>query len=132
MPDASAVPAVANGGFENAKGNNLAGWSLQDFPGEHTIVDKSVKHSGAASLKMTNLNTIPAEFAGHCRVMQVLKTRPFQYYRLSVWVKTDGLKTEEAQVLLLSSSEKRTHSFKKLGHQADPGLDEARDRFQFP
>lgn len=115
LPDPSSVPAVANPGFDEARGDRLTGWTLQDFPGERTFVDKTTKHSGEASLKMTNLNTIPAELAGHCRVMQVLKTRPFQYYRLSVWTKTDGLNSEEAQVTLLSQNEKRTHCFKKFG-----------------
>jgi len=114
VPDPASVPSIANAGFDDAKGDKLAGWE-QDFAGEETFVDREVKHSGAASLKMTNLARIPKMFAGHCRVMQTLKTQPFQYYRLSVWTKTRGLKSDQTQVLLLSDGGKRQHCYMSLG-----------------
>ncbi len=113
-PDPASTPKVANAGFEDAQGERLSGWELQDFPGENTFVDRTEKHSGAASLKMTALDRIDPKVS-HCRVMQRLEVKPFQYYRLGVWTKTDGLEADQAQITLLSNNEHRTHSFKKYG-----------------
>jgi hypothetical protein len=80
---------LANGGFEESKNNRLAGFNLQDSPGEESIIDKSIKHGGEASLRLENFSANPA---GNGRVMQTIKLHPHRLYRVTLWIKTEGLK----------------------------------------
>src|SRR5205823_5635419 len=43
---------VLNGDFENAAGNKINGWTLQDDEGVTTFSDHDVVHEGRASLRM--------------------------------------------------------------------------------
>ena len=62
-------------------------------PGEISFVDKEVRHSGNASLR---LEKFTANQYGHGRVMQSIKVEPHRCYRVSVWVKTEGLEPANA------------------------------------
>lgn len=84
---------LANGGFEESKGGKLAGFNFHDQPGEISFVDTSIVHGGKAALRLENFTANPH---GHGRVMQELKVRPHRCYRISVWVKTDGLQPADA------------------------------------
>ncbi len=85
-PDSSA--GMANGGFEESSENRLAGFRLQDRPGAVSFVDRQVKHGGNSSLRMERFDPQPP---GHGRIMQELKLHPHRAYRMSLWVRTDGL-----------------------------------------
>ncbi len=88
-----------NGGFEEYSGNHLKGYSFHDQPGEISFVDTATRHSGQASLRLEHFT---ANQYGHGRVMQEVKVQPHRCYRLTLWVKTEGLQPANAfRVLVL-------------------------------
>ncbi len=91
--DTSNAPQFKNGGFEDFTGNNFSGYDFCDQPGQVSFADTEVHHSGRASLRLENFTSNPH---GHGRVMQTLKVQPHRSYRLSLWVKTDGLQPANA------------------------------------
>jgi hypothetical protein len=80
--------SIVNGGFEDFSGNNFKGYNFHDQPGEVSFVDTQVKHGGGASLRMEHFTANPY---GHGRVMQEVQLQPSRCYRLTLWVKTEGL-----------------------------------------
>lgn len=86
VPDESA--RLANGGFEDFTGNKFKSFNFHDQPGEISFADTQVKHGGKASMRLENYTANPH---GHARVMQDIKVRPHRSYRVSLWVKTEGL-----------------------------------------
>ncbi len=95
-PDASV--RLANGGFEDFTGNKFKSYGFHDQPGEISFADTEVKHSGRASLRMENFTANPY---GHGRVNQEIRVQPHRCYRVSVWVKTEGLQPANAFRLLV-------------------------------
>jgi hypothetical protein len=94
-PDPSTAPVLANPGFEEFDGETLKGWTIESTGGGISI-DKSVKHSGAASLKAADIKGTPGRRSGgpQALVKQRFKVKPFQYYRVTVWMKTQDLKAD--------------------------------------
>ncbi len=86
VPDSTA--RLANGGFENFTGNKFTGFGFYDQPGEISFADKEVKHGGRASMRLENFT---ANQYGHGRVMETVPVMPHRCYRVSLWVKTEGL-----------------------------------------
>jgi hypothetical protein len=80
--------SVANGGFEEYEGYHMRAFAFHDEPGTVSFPDTQVAHSGKASLRFENFRAQPA---GNARVMQEVRVRPYRCYRMSVWVKTEGL-----------------------------------------
>jgi len=106
--EASADPAsgldIKNSDFEQAPGGKFLGWETASPAAENLVVDTTVKHSGNSSAKFaaTKGKTITA------RLSQKLTVKPFQYYRVTVWVKSDGLDADgESYVLGMGSAGKR-------------------------
>jgi hypothetical protein len=92
QPDPAAQ--VRNGDLEEVKGDVFAGFSFQDDPGVTTFADREVVHHGKVSCRMQDV-------AGrNCRLSQRVKVRPHACYRLSCWVKTEGLRPVNAFRLL--------------------------------
>jgi hypothetical protein len=87
----AACPTFANGGFEEHRGNRAAGFQFHDRPGEVSFIDTEVFHEGKASLRFEGFGRYQH---GHARVMQELAVRPRRCYRVTCWVKTEGLKPE--------------------------------------
>lgn len=87
QPQQSAV--LVNGGFEEFTGDKLKGFNFHDQPGIVSFVDRQVKRSGAASLRLENFTANPH---GHGRVMQQVRVTPRRCYRLTLWVKTEDLR----------------------------------------
>lgn len=79
---------IANGGFEQHAGHRAKGFNFHDGPGKVSFIDTKVAREGAASLRF---ECAAADRHGHARVMQEVAVRPNRCYRLSCWVKTDGL-----------------------------------------
>ncbi len=90
-------PQIVNGGFEKFTGNKLAGFNFHDQPGEVSFVDTQVKHSGQAALRLENFTANPY---GHGRIMQAVTVHPHRCYRVTIWVKTEGLQPASAFRLL--------------------------------
>lgn len=78
-----------NGGLEQYDGetHKLAGYNLQDAPGVHSFIDTGTSVEGSASLRF-EVEGIPN---GNARLMQVVPVQPWRCYRVTVWVKTEGL-----------------------------------------
>lgn len=76
-----------NGGMEEASGDKLAGMGFQDSIGTSTFIDKSIKHSGNQSLRMTDPKVGMPE-AGNCRIQQEVSVTPHRQYHLSAWIRT--------------------------------------------
>jgi hypothetical protein len=102
IPDAAG--RVVNGGFEEYKGNAFPGYAFHDKPGVISCVDTQVFHSGRASMRLENFT---ADAYGHGRVMQKLRVQPHRCYRMSLWVKTEGLKPTSAfQISVLADHDR--------------------------
>ena len=80
--------SMVNGGFEEFTGNRLQGFNFHDQPGEISFVDTTVRHGGRASLRLENFTANPY---GHGRVMQEVEVQPRRCYRVTLWVKSEGL-----------------------------------------
>ena len=91
VPDTTA--RLVNGGFEDFSGNKFPGFGFCDQPGGISFADVAVKHSGRASLRLENFASDPH---GHGRVMQTVHVTPHRCYRVSLWVKTEGLRPANA------------------------------------
>ena len=79
---------LPNGGFEESKDNQAVGCRFHDQPGKVSFIDTLVAKEGKASLRFENLGQSPH---GHGRVMFEVPVRPHRCYRVSGWVKTQGL-----------------------------------------
>ena len=79
---------VVNGGFEEYEGERARGFGLQDGPGSVSRADETVRKTGGASLRFENF---PKSKNGMGRVMQKIPVHPFRSYRVTLWVKTEGL-----------------------------------------
>jgi hypothetical protein len=100
VPDATV--RIANGGFEEFSGQRFPGFAFHDRPGEISFVDTEVRHDGRAALRLENFTATPP---GHGRVMQEVRVNPRRCYRLSLWVKTEGLQPAGAfRVQVLAGS----------------------------
>ena len=86
--ESNAKPRLINGDFEDFNGNQLKGYNFYDQPGEIAFVDTEIKHGGKASLRLEHFT---ANEHGHGRIMQEIPLHPHRCYRVSVWVKTEGL-----------------------------------------
>ena len=102
---------LVNGDFEDYQGNRFSGFTLQDEPGKKTFVDTTVSHSGKASLRIENFAE-PAKPTdpnvndpgvaglkepapvGVARVAQEIRVTPNRCYRVSAWVKTEGVEPD--------------------------------------
>ncbi|MEK7766938.1 MAG: hypothetical protein AAB368_11930, partial [bacterium] len=80
--------AIPNGGFEERKGDRFAGLGFQDEAGTISFADTTVKHGGASSVRLTNFARDPH---GHGRVHVRIPVHPRRCYRVSLWVKSEGL-----------------------------------------
>ncbi|MDR2704373.1 MAG: carbohydrate binding domain-containing protein [Planctomycetaceae bacterium] len=87
VPFESAEPILKNGGFENYKNNNPTDWGFVDEPGKISFIDEEIKYEGRASLRMHDIGITEPR---NGRVMQTLHLKPFQYYHVSVMVKTEN------------------------------------------
>lgn len=89
---------IVNGGFEEFEGNRLKGFAFHDQPGEVSFVDMEVKRNGKASIRFENFTSNPY---GHGRIMQEITVKPYRCYRVSVWVRTEGLQPQGCFRLLV-------------------------------
>jgi hypothetical protein len=88
---------LMNGGFEDAKGDKLAAYGLQDGSGKFTFVDREVAHGGKQSLRMQDAGA-------NSRISQRVKVRAWTAYRLSCWIKTKEFKSGGFKLLALGDS----------------------------
>ncbi len=112
---ASAPNVLDGGGFESATRNAPAGWDWIDGFGTMTELDSNVKHSGGSALLMHEFGA-SQNSGGNCRIVKKVLLKPFHEYRLSMWVKTESLRTDEFKFMPLSAGEQPLAlSHKNLG-----------------
>ncbi len=80
---------VTNAGFEEGRNHAPSGWGFVDKPGQIAFLDTAEKHSGEVSLRLEN----PGDkgLGQHARAMQAVTVKPHRHYRVTVWVKAEGL-----------------------------------------
>ncbi len=99
--DADARPeAVTNGGFErliNSQDDSRFGWQINRTDSKIDVsTDGSVKREGARSLKVSFRNYIKSDLYA---IFQTVAVEPSKNYRLSFWVRTEGLKSSGGPLL---------------------------------
>jgi hypothetical protein len=100
IPDKSAT--LANGDFEHFKNHRFDGLAMQDQPGEVSFADTQIHHDGKASIRLENFTSNPY---GHGRIMQKIRVHPHRCYRMTIWVKTEGLQPAGAfRVMALANN----------------------------
>ena len=93
---------LVNGDFEDAAGDKFNGWGFQDFIGKSTFADRQVVYQGRTALRMENIGVVDPQ-NGHCRLSQLIDVKPFHYYHLSVWLKSEDFQTpSEAKLAVLT------------------------------
>jgi hypothetical protein len=92
---------IANGGFEQWRENMPAGWQFADQPGKITFIDTQTVREGKAALRMQDISLHDPQH-GHGRIYQKLQVKPFRYYHVSAWVKTeDFAAADEVRIQVL-------------------------------
>ncbi|HUU26841.1 MAG TPA: hypothetical protein VM123_03440 [archaeon] len=81
---------VANGGFEKIEGDFPAGFEPLAARGEVIFVDREVAKDGKASMRFEVAGEYPEESA---LLSQEVAVHPGRCYRLSGWVKTEGIES---------------------------------------
>lgn len=109
--------AVPDPGFENATDHAFKEWEWQDRAGVITFRDTEVAHSGASSLRMSDIGSGDPEY-GHGRIMARLPVAPFRQYHVSVWVRTEEFDTGCMARMYIASPDGRSLSFGDLRLQA--------------
>ncbi len=91
-----------NGGFEAYRGDRPLGWKFVDKPGRITFIDRKIRHGGRVSLRMEEIGRWDPVH-GHGRACQSLEVKPFRYYHLSAWVRTEGFQAAgRVRILVLA------------------------------
>jgi len=85
---------IANPSFEEFKNNNPVGWSA-DSPDTVSFADEQVKSDGKCSLRQEE----PGGKRPNARVSQQIKVKPWQYYHVSVMVKTEDWTGKDMRVM---------------------------------
>ena len=78
-----------NGGFEDYVGDQIKLYQLQDIAVQVVFADKSIHKEGKASLRFEKQEQ-DAGTKGY--VAQEVRVKPYRSYKVSFWVKTEGLK----------------------------------------
>ncbi len=78
------------GDAENWKGNSPQGWSWVDGAGVSLFRDEQIKHSGKASIRMTDF--AKGNEVGNARINRKLAVKPFHQYHFSAWIRTRDVK----------------------------------------
>ena len=93
--------AVANGSFEAYRGERAVGYDLQDDPGRASFIDTLVHRDGRASIRFERVRA--ANEHGLGRVFQRVAVRPWQQYRIKVWMKAARLTADILQIIVLDN-----------------------------
>ncbi len=99
VPDQPA--GVGNGSFEEYRGDRAADFGLQDDSGEGSFVDTKIFREGRASLRFESTGL--GKEHGMGRVFQRIAVKPWQQYRIRVWMKAERLTADMLGVVALVS-----------------------------
>lgn len=107
---------LANGSMESSKGDRLDGYVFQDGPGTVSFVDTHIKHKGAQSVRFENFKA--SNGSGNARLMHGLQVKPWQQYRVHLWLKTEGVKNPGDLRCFAMGEGGKVLSFMDLGAKA--------------
>ncbi|MFA4948762.1 MAG: hypothetical protein WC674_09705 [Candidatus Krumholzibacteriia bacterium] len=92
---------VRNASFEECRGDRVADFGLQDDSGKGSFIDTKIFKEGRASLRFENTGVVNKHGMG--RVFQRIAVKPWQQYRIRVWMKTERLTANMLGVVALVS-----------------------------
>ena len=92
--------AFRNGSFEEYRGDRASGYLLQDNPGRSSFIDTKIFKEGRASLRFENVGAVNKH--GHGRIFQRIAVKPWQQYRIRVWMKTEHLTADFVRLIALA------------------------------
>jgi hypothetical protein len=97
--------SLKNGGFEQHDGNNAPGFNWYDSPGTKSFIDTEIHHGGSASLRF---EIDPAKYPADAnyRINIKIAVKPFSYYHVSAWVRTQGHNGDGPRVTVLNKGGK--------------------------
>jgi hypothetical protein len=90
---------LPNGDFESVTNNQFTGWSFYDGPNQSVFVDHATVHSGATSARCTTFSA--GNVNGNCRFNRSLNCKPYHYYVMTCYAKTDQLNPTSVQLLAI-------------------------------
>jgi hypothetical protein len=99
--------SIRNGSFEEVRGDAAAGFAFQDGPGVSSFADTAVARAGRVSLRFENFRA--GNEAGNGRICARVDVRPWQQYRLRVWMKTEALDADMIQVIAIGNGRTLQH-----------------------
>lgn len=102
-----------NGDFEEVAGNRFLGWAFQDGIGRSTFADRSIVYAGRISLRMERIGEADPSH-GLCRLSQEVKVKPFRYYHISAWIKSEGFETPDRVRILVLDPKGRSLNYADL------------------
>ena len=115
----SSKSALRNGDLEESTGDRFRGFGFQDEPGGDTFADTKVAHHGRQSCRMAADGP-----SANRRLVQQVAVRPHACYRVSAWVKTEGLTTAgEFRLNVISAGAKGGRSLTFSEGGIDPTQD---------
>ena len=116
-------PASLPGGdFEGVEGGRFLGWDWYDDPGQSTIPDHAIVHSGRTSVRMENIDQADPVH-GHCRFMRAVEVRPYRQYHISAWVKTEDFEAPEAAHISVLAPTEKERTIASITVRAGPTQD---------
>jgi hypothetical protein len=98
IPQQTAV--IKNGSFEEHDGDRASGYDVQDSPGTGSCIDSMVFIEGRASLRFENVSA--ANDQGNGRILQEVAVKPWQQYRIRIWLKAEHLTADKVQLIALA------------------------------
>ncbi len=99
--------AIRNGSFEDLRGDAARGFSFQDGPGTSSFADTTVVRDGRVALRFENFRA--GNEAGNGRICAKVDVRPWQQYRLRVWMKTENLDADMIQLIAIGNGRTLQH-----------------------
>ncbi len=103
---------LTNQGFETYNGNNFPGFRYIDQPGQLSFVDTAIKHSGKASIRFSNFESVPGY--KNARIIHQVVTKPYTLFHASAWVRSENLQYSYAFQIMAINTKGRALSFVSL------------------
>jgi hypothetical protein len=108
-PSDPSASLLWDGGFETGITGGGFAWTIAPpTPGAQVTIDANEKHSGLHSLRLGFDGSRNVDFSGVCHIVQV---QPAASYKLSAWVRTQDLTTDQGVRLRLDWLENSRPSF---------------------
>ena len=114
--------SLPGGDFERIADDRFEGWDWYDNPGESTVADHTVVHSGHTSVRMERIDEVSPTH-GHCRFMKTLKLSPFRQYHLSAWIKTEDFQAPGSVRISLLAPLEEERTVASLQPEIEPTQD---------